>query len=239
MTEATRKRLQSSGTGWINKWLNNNKLSFYISDHFSASFAVFSLLPHLCSWWSWDLAQILQFFFWMLYLGNCTHLHLKKYIIYMLMASTFLNSAKISPYSLNCLQFPEQSPAHGRLLNLWTCLLDGSLPWASGSKLLWASSAWISHKTGSIESPTLPPPNSQLPGCFLIEWTCHQHGCPHVPFSSVQSLSRVRLFVTPWTAACQASLSIAKSTLDFHTILDFFASALYIQLATESSGFIV
>ena len=29
--------------------------------------------------------------------------------------------------------------------------------------------------------------------------------------SSVQSLSHVRLFVTPWTAACQASLSIAKS----------------------------
>ena len=30
-------------------------------------------------------------------------------------------------------------------------------------------------------------------------------------FSSVQSLSRVRLFVTPWTAAHQASLSIANS----------------------------
>ena len=29
--------------------------------------------------------------------------------------------------------------------------------------------------------------------------------------SSVQSLSRVRLFVTPWTAARQASLSIANS----------------------------
>ena len=27
-------------------------------------------------------------------------------------------------------------------------------------------------------------------------------------FSSVQSLSRVRLFATPWTAACQPSLSI-------------------------------
>ena len=27
----------------------------------------------------------------------------------------------------------------------------------------------------------------------------------------VQSLSRVRLFVTPWTAACQASLSFAIS----------------------------
>ena len=30
-------------------------------------------------------------------------------------------------------------------------------------------------------------------------------------FSSVQSLSRVRLFATPWIAACQASLSITKS----------------------------
>ena len=30
-------------------------------------------------------------------------------------------------------------------------------------------------------------------------------------FSSVQSLSRVRLFATPWTAACQASLSITNS----------------------------
>ena len=33
---------------------------------------------------------------------------------------------------------------------------------------------------------------------------------PHC-FSSVQSLSRVWLFVTPWTAACQASLSITNS----------------------------
>ena len=29
--------------------------------------------------------------------------------------------------------------------------------------------------------------------------------------SSVQSLSRVRLFATPWTTACQASLSISNS----------------------------
>ena len=31
------------------------------------------------------------------------------------------------------------------------------------------------------------------------------------PFSSVQSLSHVWLFVTPWTAASQASLSITNS----------------------------
>ena len=30
-------------------------------------------------------------------------------------------------------------------------------------------------------------------------------------YDSVQSLSHVRLFVTPWTAACQASLSITSS----------------------------
>ena len=33
----------------------------------------------------------------------------------------------------------------------------------------------------------------------------------HIQFSSVQSLSHVRLFVTPWTAACQASLPITNS----------------------------
>ena len=33
----------------------------------------------------------------------------------------------------------------------------------------------------------------------------------HIQFSSVQSLSRVWLFATPWTTACQASLSIANS----------------------------
>ena len=32
-----------------------------------------------------------------------------------------------------------------------------------------------------------------------------------IQFSSVQSLSRVRLFATPWITACQASLSITSS----------------------------
>ena len=36
-------------------------------------------------------------------------------------------------------------------------------------------------------------------------WTAHHQ------FSSVQSLSRVQLFATPWIAACQASLSITNS----------------------------
>ena len=35
--------------------------------------------------------------------------------------------------------------------------------------------------------------------------------CLNLLFSSVQSLSRVQFFATPWTTACQASLSITNS----------------------------
>ena len=37
-----------------------------------------------------------------------------------------------------------------------------------------------------------------------MSWYC-------ISLSSIQSLSHVRLFATPWTAACQASLSITNS----------------------------
>ena len=38
-----------------------------------------------------------------------------------------------------------------------------------------------------------------------------QHMDRELVFSSVQSLSRVQLFATPWIPACQASLSITNS----------------------------
>ena len=40
----------------------------------------------------------------------------------------------------------------------------------------------------------------------------HRQELSNLLFSLVQSLSRVRLLATPWTAACQASLSITNST---------------------------
>ena len=52
---------------------------------------------------------------------------------------------------------------------------------------------------------------------LLSEWYKHQLETiqnelkTNVRISSVQSLSRVRLFATPWTAACQASLSFTNS----------------------------
>ena len=48
--------------------------------------------------------------------------------------------------------------------------------------------------------------------CFCIPqvcWGLKEWGL--LPFSSVQSLSHVRLFATPWTATHQASLSITNS----------------------------
>ena len=49
---------------------------------------------------------------------------------------------------------------------------------------------------------------------FTSELLCEQLKYYYsVQWSSVQSLSRVRLFVTPWTAACQASRSITISRI--------------------------
>ena len=46
---------------------------------------------------------------------------------------------------------------------------------------------------------------------FIIHPLSEYSGLISFQFSSVQSLSCVWLFVTPWTAACQASLSITNS----------------------------
>ena len=44
----------------------------------------------------------------------------------------------------------------------------------------------------------------------LLNCLCHS-SLPKEQFSSVQSLSHVQLFASPWTEACQASLSITNS----------------------------
>ena len=56
-----------------------------------------------------------------------------------------------------------------------------------------------------------------LQGIFLTQGSILSllHFLPSVQFSSVQLLSHVRLFVTPWTAEHQASLSITNSWSSF------------------------
>ena len=58
------------------------------------------------------------------------------------------------------------------------------------------------------------PPGSSVHGIFqprVLEWGAIAFSDSVYQFSSVQSLSRVRLFSTPWIAARQASLSITNS----------------------------
>ena len=66
---------------------------------------------------------------------------------------------------------------------------------------------WPEAPGSGAEAPhsSLRPPRPRLCSSAAIYWACTM--C----FSSVQSLSRVRLFATPWTAARQASLSITNA----------------------------
>ena len=59
----------------------------------------------------------------------------------------------------------------------------------------------------ALSDPGIEAETPALAGGFF---TNAPPGKPSV-FSSVQSLSFVRLFVTPWTATCQASISITNS----------------------------
>ena len=57
----------------------------------------------------------------------------------------------------------------------------------------------------------IPETNTRLQINYTSVNKKESHLSDSVQFSSVQSLSFVRLFATPWTAACQASLSITNS----------------------------
>ena len=86
------------------------------------------------------------------------------------------------------MEFPRQE--YWNILEYWSgCpfLSAGDLPYL-----------WI--KSVSLASPSLV-------GRILIT----TREVPYIPISSVQSLSRVRLFATPWITAHQASLSITNS----------------------------
>ena len=76
----------------------------------------------------------------------------------------------------------------------WTGLKSSGLSWVL---CLGSQKAWITVSAG-VGSYLEVVEEELLLSSFRL-------------FSSVQLLSRVRLFVTPWTTACQASLSITNS----------------------------
>ena len=66
---------------------------------------------------------------------------------------------------------------------------------------------WPTHRKKKKLKETISE-ETQIPDILLMYNNCE---LTVLLISSVQSLSRVRLFVTPWTIACKASLSIIKS----------------------------
>ena len=84
--------------------------------------------------------------------------------------------------------------------------MDGCLPASNVLGILQARMLdWVLFPSpGDLPDPGIEPRSPALHAGSLPSE-------PWVQFSSVQSLSRVRLFATPWMAAPQASLSITNS----------------------------
>ena len=58
---------------------------------------------------------------------------------------------------------------------------------------------------------TTEPPGKPLPSLKIFCWSILIYNVSFWCISSVQSLSHIQLFATPWTASCQTSLSITNS----------------------------
>ena len=91
----------------------------------------------------------------------------------------------------------------------WAAPTSRHVEVSSPESLLSHSDRWLQPCERSLArtQPRLLTPRLRVNFLVLSPWLCY---IP-VQFSSVQLLSRVQLFVTPWTTTCQASLSITNS----------------------------
>ena len=110
------------------------------------------------------------------------------------------------PYPVLCsvsrqssrLQCSHRGPQALPSLEQWRCW--ETWPWV-----------WISGKRTDYQKPVLSPRQHRKVRVALAQSFQNQGACPSDQIRSDQSLSRVRLFATPWIAARQASLSITNS----------------------------
>ena len=99
-------------------------------------------------------------------------------------------------------------------MELYNLILRGKVTlWLTPSGLHFYHSRLIQmpkyiHCFQCISAATFARSKSDSESSYVQHW---QVSFSWVEFSSVQSLSCVRLFTTPWTTACQASLSITNS----------------------------
>ena len=93
----------------------------------------------------------------------------------------------------------------------WTVALQAPLPMGFSGQEYWSGMPLPSW--GDLPNPRTEPASLMSPVLagkfFTTRTTWEAPRC--IQFSSVQSLSRVRLFATPWIAVRQASLSITNS----------------------------
>ena len=108
--------------------------------------------------------------------------------------------------------FTFQSPIMKRT-SFWGLVLKGLVGLHRTIQLQLLQCYWLGHRVGLPWHWMVCLENKQRSFCRF--WDCiqvlHFGLFPSVQFSSLQSLSRVRLFATPWTAVRQASLSINNS----------------------------
>ena len=121
------------------------------------------------------------------------------------------SAVSISITPLSCIFLPPRRPSppdHRRALS-WALHAMQQLP--SSFQFY----TWYVRMSIPLSQPVLPSPSSVPVSICPFSMsaslfpTCKQ--VLSVQFSSVQLLSPVRLFATPWTAACKASLSITNS----------------------------
>ena len=124
----------------------------------------------------------------------------------------------LTPVIIVCANFLQLCPVFA---TLWTVAHQAPLCMGFSRQEYW--SGLPCPPSGKLPDPwsNLCPYISSLAGRFFttsvaeckskLKWSITSHWSESVQSSSVQSLSRVRLFSTPWIAARQASLSITNS----------------------------
>ena len=89
--------------------------------------------------------------------------------------------------------------------NLWTRALQAPLSMGFPRQEYWSGLPFLTPE--GLPHPGIEPESFASPALTGGFFTIMPHGKPHVSLLSFQPLSHVQLFVTLWTAACQASLS--------------------------------
>ena len=114
---------------------------------------------------------------------------------------------------------------HNQFMDNWTFTISANMSCLLSSMFLVSKKVYAAAAAKSLQScPTLcdpidgSPPGSSIPGILqarILKWVAISFSNAWKWKVKVTSLSRVQLFVTPWTAAHQAPLSMGFSMQEY------------------------